>query len=255
VTLASSGATVLQQLLEQSVASLPRSCSDDRCEAIVSSSIRDEPGRTLAVCRVIAAGSSFGPPRDCEPIAIRDATEWWLRIVVGQDSAHPYLVPVYQLDVAGLSRESIMAALDHGAADPPLSLQDRNVKGNRLLAIGSKRFSKVLSGGWFEWTEILVELDEEYEVSISLDLLVNKQNTANPADWHLPTDQQVDEYRQVIKSMVARTLSQSCVDPAWTGTKQLRCDQLKTVSGGKVRIPVGASSRPQNLDPRITVRK
>src|SRR5262249_18281508 len=128
------------------------------------------------------------------------------------------MLAVYYLEVVGLPRSSILASLDKELSGAPLMMTTRTVKSDRVMAMAPKRFSRVLSGGWFEWVQVLVELDREFGVEVSVDLVVNKQNTAEPADWHLPTDPQLDQYRQALIGTVNRALTSVCVEPKWNGS-------------------------------------
>ena len=96
-----------------------------------------------------------------------------------------------------------------------------------------------------------MELDLQYRLTVSLDLMVNKQNTSDPADWHLPTDDQLGEYRQAIAGTVTSALAAICMKPGWkerwSGTHELTCEGLKTLDGAIVKTPIDGST-----DPRVT---
>ena len=249
------GRSVLVPVLRSAKRHAPLACKGEECTVAVNAP-EGQHGQTLAVCEAFKLGKQLGPSHNCDAIAVRTDSEWWIKVIV---SAHHfellYMTPVYYLEVRGLPRSLILDSIDKELSGAPLVMPSRSVKRDRLMALAPKRFSRILSGGWFEWAQILVELDKEFGVQISLDLLVNKQNTADPADWHLPTDQQQEEYRQAIAAAVARALTAVCVEPIWMGSEAMRCRKLRTIDGALVEIPKGASYPESPVDPRVTRRR
>jgi hypothetical protein len=249
----------------------PLTCEEGRCEVAVQ--VVNEPGdQALAICSAldprgqnIPSGAVFdprlksrlGPPINCQVVVVSRQGQWWIEAIDGvTPPALARMIGIYTLEVKGLPRSAMMTSLDRALASSPLTMPDRSMKRDRLWAIAPRRFSKVISGEWFEWAQVLIELDEEYRVKLYLDLLVNKQNTEEPSNWHLPTEQQQEEYRRAIITAITRELANVCINPVWSGSKVLRCAQLAT-SNGMVAIPEGASredGREIKLDPRITKR-
>lgn len=231
-------------------------CHNGQCTVAVNA--LEGPNRqALAVCKVLRLGKQLGPPNQCEVVAVRNGSDWWIKVI---DFVYrfPYensMAAMHTLKVQGLPRSSILASIDKALSGMPLVMPDRSIKSDRVMALAPKRFSHVISGGWFEWAQVLVGLNGEFRVEVSFDLLVNKQNSANPADWHLPTDPQEAEYRKAIVKTVTGALSPICVQPIWKGSDILRCAKLRTMDGAVVEIPEGASYGQyfeNALDPRVT---
>jgi hypothetical protein len=246
------GKSVLKPILRSAKLRQPMSCDYEDCRIAVS--VHGPNTQTLAICSALSLGKQLGPPKDCEVVAVRNRQQWWMEVIDQAWSQGHAMSPVYNLEIRGLPRSSILATLDKALSSAPLSLPNRTVKTDRVMAVAPKRFSRILSGGWFEWAQILVELDEEFQMQVSLDLLVNKQNTSDPADWHLPTYQQEDEYRKAIAETVTGALAAICIEPVWSGSDALRCTKLRTSDGAIVQIPEGAARGygASKLDPRVT---
>jgi hypothetical protein len=250
------GRAILEPLLRLAETHKALVCDEGNCKVVVNA-IQGATRQTLAICSAFGLAEQLGPPNNCEVIAFRIDGQWWIKII---DSAspppQPKAITIYTLEVLGLPRASILASLDQALSQKPVSMSDRSVKRNRIMALAPRRFSQILSGGWFEWPQVLVQLDEEYQVEVLLDLLVNKQNTSDPADWHMPTDQQVDQYRKIIVESITQALNKVCVKPQWAGSATLHCAQFRTNDGSLVTIPEGSSVEYYRgpLDRRITGR-
>jgi hypothetical protein len=218
-------------------------CWLDQCKVGVKATQGDE--QRLAICDARDVNGTLGPPTDCEVIAVQKGAEWWMKVIDRSiPLGFPKMASVYKVDVEGLPRPAILAVIDRALADAPLSLSNRTVKDEQIMADSPKRHSKVLAGGWFEWPQVMVEIDSGFHVEVSLDLLVNKQNTSDPADWHMPTDQQEEQYRSAIESTVAKALGNICVGPSWSGTGKLTCASMKKFNGIPVEVPTDDDDEP-----------
>jgi len=250
------GSFILAFVLSSAELTKALQCYNRQCTVAVNV-LEGADRQTLAVCKAFRIGKQFGPPNQCELVAVRNGPEWWIKVIDFVDRFPPEnrMTGIYKLEVQGLPRPLILASIDKALSATPLAMPDRSVKSDHVLALAPKRFSQVLSGGWFEWAQVLVKLDEEFRVEVSLDLLVNKHNTANPADWHLPTGQQEAEYRKAIAKTITEALSPICVQPIWKNSGVLRCTKLRTLDGAMIEIPEGASygrDFEKELDPRVT---
>jgi hypothetical protein len=246
------GDSFIATLLQAAHSHALSNCEMDNCSLAISVPQLPNSER-IELCTVEQVQNEVGPPHNCEAIAARYDAEWWVEVI---DGVEPISLPqgmssVYRLDIVGLPRAAIFSVLDRAIAGLPLVMPNRAVKTDHILAIAPRRFSHILAGGWFEWPQILVELDDEFHVEISLDLIVNKQNTDDPADWHLPTDQQMEEYQKAIAESVTKALTAVCVGPRWEGTRELACDKLRTTDGALVSIPEDALYSEKKLDSRI----
>jgi hypothetical protein len=211
-------------------------CWLDRCKVGVKATQGDE--QRLAICDAQDVNGTLGPPTDCEVIAVQKGNESWMKVIDrSSPMGSPAMMPAYTVNVEGLPRLAILTVIDRALADAPLSLSNRTVKDEQIMADSPKRYSKLLAGGWFEWPQVMVEIDRGFHVEISLDLLVNKQNTSDPADWHMPTDQQEAQYRSAIESTVTKALGNICVGPSWSGTGKLTCASMKKFNGIPVEVP------------------
>jgi hypothetical protein len=57
-------------------------------------------------------------------------------------------------------------------------------------------------------------------VDVALNLLVNKQNTADPSHWHLPTPHQTGGYGRAIVQTANRALESICLGPGMERVRQ-----------------------------------
>ena len=250
------GGFILAFILHSAESNQVFECHSGQCTVAINA-LEGPDRQALAVCKVSRLGKQLGPPNQCEVVAARIGPEWWIKII---DFVYglPYensMPAIHTLEVRGLPRSSILSRIDKALSGIPLVMPNRSVKRDRAMALAPKRFSHVISGGWFEWAQVSVRLDEEFRMEVSLDLLVNKQNAANPADWHLPTDQQEAEYREAILKTITGALSPICLVPIWKGPDILRCTRLRTSDGAVIEIPEGASygwGFAEKLDPRVT---
>jgi hypothetical protein len=208
------------------------------------------------LCVAESVNGSLGPPNDCDSIAVNDGAKWWIEVVDATIELSHILAHLFTLEVEGVSRSAILSSLDRELGQPPLEMPNRKIKADRVLAVAPRRFSSVLSGKWFEWAQVLIELDREFSIDVSLDLLVNKQNTADPSDWHLPTPQQESEYQDAVMEAVKKAVASVCIGPNWTDSTALRCTQLRPKIGPPVTIPEGSSHGwyRGHLDPRVRRR-
>jgi hypothetical protein len=231
-------------------------CHDRQCTVAVN--VLEGPDRqALAVCKAFRIGKQFGPPHQCEGVAVRNGPEWWVKIIdfVDRFPHENRMTKIHKLEVQGLPRPSILARIDKALSGTPLAMPDRSVKADRVVALAPRRSSQVLSGGWFEWAQVLVKLDEEFRVKVSLDLLVNKHNSDDPVDWHFPSGQQEAEYRGAIAKAITEELAPICVQPAWESPGILKCAKLRTMDGATIEVPEGASyglDFEKELDPGVT---
>jgi hypothetical protein len=175
---------------------------------------------------------------------------------------------MFNISISGLSRDLIIERIDKSLAGPPLSIPVRIIKPDRVWGNGPRRFSNVLSGNWFEWVQVEVELGPTLGITVSLDLLVNKQNTDQPQDWHLPTEQQQEEYSRAVRANITKELESACVKPVWKGSSELRCSAFRPQRAEAIpmeRLEEAESaarrerhdddrySFPSSLDPRLTM--
>jgi hypothetical protein len=237
------GRFILALLMQSAELNQALECHNGQCTVAVHT-IEGPNRQAVAVCKASTSDKQLGPPNQCEAVAVRNGPEWWIKIVdfVEQPPYENKRKRISQLEVSGLSRPSILARIGDALSDSPLVMPDRSVQDDRVVALAPRRFSRVISGGWFEWAQVSVKLDEEFRVEVSWDLLVNEQNAANPADWDLPTHQQEAEYRNAIVETVTRALAPICVQPVWKDSDVLRCTKLRTMDGAMIEIPEGASN-------------
>lgn len=193
----------------------PLYCDGNKCKVAVD--VVRPYGQILAICDALCSGEKLGPPTHCGPFAVQVGSAWWIEVLDGGESYSPImgLAKVYTFGIKGkgIPRSTILAALDRGLSTRPLIMTDRTVKEDRIMAVAPRRFSNILSGGWFEWAQVPVEIDSALKVDVSLDLLVNKQNSSDPVDWHLPTYQQEEQYTKAIEDTVTQSLADICIQP------------------------------------------
>ena len=249
------GAHHLERLLQLADSKRPFDCLGESCSMAVNA-IGGGGNQAVAICRALQFNSHWGPPHACVVLAVRTRSEWWMKIIdrVGEWLTQAASTQIYSIEVRGVPRSRILATINRALSDRPLALPDHHVRQDRIEAVAPRRFSQILSGRWFEWPQLFVEVNEGYNVVVSLDLLVNKQNTANPGDWHLPTDQQTDEFRRATLIQITRALNGICVRPVWEGSDRFSCTQLRAPDGWLVNMPglsAAGGSYERPVDPRV----
>lgn len=208
--------------------------------------------RAISTCE-ITGGDLSVVPRNCEPLAIWDGKEWWLRTVVGHavysvpprrtssgqrsyfSAVAPEKLVIFaehvdrlmmisgqiqevQFSVRGrvdLARVRSAVARALSAAPRP-HLQTR-VHLDALVGTASRRVSPILDP-YREIVEVLVmfhSTPEGHTVSVRPYVLVNRYNDPNDQSYHPPNPADLGRYEEALRSTIRTYLSRVCNRASW----------------------------------------
>ncbi len=225
----------------------PFDCEDEKCRAIVRVFSRNRGGRedALASCELAFVGEILGPPRDCEVVAIIGRMDTWVKVVAGYSgaftsdavsatssavvvSAQPsgMIVP----GPPALNLSAVIAQAEKALRSAPLALRT-HVLPNSVVGAAQPRRSSVLRG-WFEWVDVRVDVQDAvreqkpaFELTATVHMYVNKQNTPSPKDWRMPDEQLYLAYREAVHANLRAALGSLCRNPLWRDSYTMECDE------------------------------
>lgn len=193
--------------------------------------IADVRDTLLARCYAERISGELGVPEDCLHIATFASGKRWVRVTLGfygdgsRSSAtsagpEPRSADFRLVDARSVTLPRVIAAVEAALRAPPLALET-DITGNVVRGLSKPKFrvSSVLRPPptWREFVQTHVVATEtgsgaSHAVSVMLDVSVNvnRQNTTDSEDWHLPTDQQLDAYRAAIEDQIAKAMSALC---------------------------------------------
>jgi hypothetical protein len=200
----------------------------------------------LAACEVAKIGARVGAAKFCRAIYWSGKKTEQFAAVIGTSAIGCRVGrPDFAIRIRGIGKESIpnvLSLAQQALAEKPLML-DTQVNESDVLGISDHRVSPVLDGGYREVVTVRIDVkggmvrdlvdprsvDEVNDGSpmvgtiVSTDMLVNKLNTDQKSDWHLPSDAQQEAYLRGIKEALKARLSSICSDAAWLDDKTLSC--------------------------------
>lgn len=170
-------------------------------------------------------------PINCVPIMIRSKSdEDWMVAIIDLGRGPFYstapsfeLIFVFADDLTVRPFDALISALE----EQPLLLEIEKWP-DPILAVSFQKPSRIFPG-WREWVSVLIHVDDYcvapsddlacYEIEVFLAIYVNKQATARPTDWHMPTESQTKRYIASLKKTVFRALDTLCRDSGRTVTR------------------------------------
>jgi hypothetical protein len=209
------------------------SCDQLACFTIIRAISETGKERILAECS-IANQALMGAPQDCKPLVITFGGNSWMAATVGsRDEMASMGRPDFTLTIrhkSPLSGSTILRAIETALTGAPLLLSATRVE-TTLIGTAEYRSSPILPG-WRELVTVRVDVTSSRHfsdytgVTISTTLYVNRQNTVQPADWHLPTPAQEQAYSRAILSDLKTPIQALCLSSEWVDDKTLRCETV-----------------------------
>ena len=200
--------------------------------------------KLLIVCYVRDGAAEGDPPSGCMPLVFFDQGREWIAIrsnelagIGGPEHDYSFLVFMEGPSVA----QRILKSVTSGLSGPPLRLKvSSSIAG--LKGLTEPRMSPVLDG-WRENARINVSVDNDfcivgkpvrsegagtppkgaYCILYSVQLWVNRQNTANAEDWHRPSELLEKKYEATVGQTIRQSLTAMCNASSWEYENVLRC--------------------------------
>jgi hypothetical protein len=218
--------TLAPPLLTIDGASFPSKCS------IVAIPDQRSHSQVLAECRREKTQTIQSLPVSCTAVLFSRGQQTWLMAVTGMtvnSKGNARVVETVQVTKfigdAALDDRILLKVADRVLAAEPFSIADRDFRPNLLIANGRSRFSKVLTGQWWEKALVYVSVDS-LRLTIDCNVSVNKTNTDRVIDWHPATEGQEAQYCTALRQSIASALEKLCGGPGsttWDGSKALSC--------------------------------
>ena len=225
-------------------------CEDSVCEIVVHALKPPPNEETLAVCKIVSqTGVAEGAPWDCRPVAIITRDIVWVSVIRAYTQVGSRTLGLPDFDFALitpnlLEMPSFLAGLERALGSEPLNLstklQARTSDHGTLFGTSQYKASKVLQDYRPRLREIATVRVDAFEgrkqefsyvmLSVSTNLLVNTLASTDPADWHMPSPPQAEDYVNAVRDSLKKKLEQMCDHPRWKSDRVLACalpDQVK----------------------------
>jgi hypothetical protein len=137
-------------------------------------------------------------------------------------------------------------ALSSNLANEALSLSIKN-RNSTTLAVSPRRTS-VVNADYREMLTVRLDWNEDAffardygrlklgQITVSTTLYVNRLNTSDPEDWHLPTPEQQQTYNDALLQAMKQAVSRRCTSPAWLDSFTVACASA-VPPGARVTLP------------------
>jgi hypothetical protein len=184
----------------------------------------------LAACEVGFVADKWGAPVHCSLIYLATHKDLYVAVKAERVTTLAYVGrPGFDIRLAGIKAEvpELLRASKAGLESKPLDLPV-DLRNQFALGVADAR-SSVIFPGYREIVTVRVDMAARYSTAcavISTDLLVNRQNTDAPTDWHRPSSQQQSSYIAAVKSALKSQFERSCQSPRWDDDKTLICDEF-----------------------------
>jgi len=238
VSFVTDGADVFTAI--QKAADSPAICKDSLCHGILRSfGGTKETARVqgYSYCASYVAKNGMSAP-SCAPVALMDRDQVWLLAVVGKRPPPPPPPPpmpqAYPVSIGGTklpSMDKIEDAVAKALARPILSLSIVPVPVQDSLKAMALPRPSLVNPPWREWATVRVDLVPNGSgitryVSFYPDitLYVNRQNTPDPSDWRMPSQDQQARFNQAVVKALKQTLSSLCPQGTWHIDSVLMCN-------------------------------
>jgi hypothetical protein len=199
------------------------SCSDGFCKRIFfaggPSKPRDEVW--LAACWVMNVGGANAAPHGCTQIGIVSRTSNRGFITARYEETFCVLGPPGVVDSemkipCGAPVSRVGALIRTVLTAAPFNFETE-IRHSSVFAVANPRPSQILNG-WREQVGTRVDFEiakadngfPELDVSLYVELLLNKQNTLNSQDWHKADDALEANYVSAIRNRLQRSLAEAC---------------------------------------------
>jgi hypothetical protein len=219
------------------------------CTVVVSLfSERDNPAAlVLGECTGTIIRGVFGAPTGCRALYVEAGLEKWVRVISGVVPIDPPSMGRIDLSIAvagpSLDISAIQKTIEEALSARPFELATQRAD-TLILGTASYRPSPILSG-FREIVTVRVDAHmigsdvvSEYTLAggtpvipapqvIGVELYttfyVNKQNTNNPEDWHLPSEPQSQIYLDKLKTGIKASIVKTCKKAVWLSEAYLYC--------------------------------
>ncbi len=187
-------------------------CNDLSCPLVY----RDTPV-SISYCRAASVGGELGPGRSCRRVVVDMPSGSWVEAFTGphggggcgfgEDDFMCHFSELVELRGDAASREAVekaqrtlVARLRNTLERPPLALRTRSSK-SRIVGLGKMRSSPVLNRR-FEHVSVEVSGIDSWELSVSVTVLVSRQNSSHRADYRPANDAEQEQYVRVVQSLL-----------------------------------------------------
>lgn len=226
-------------------------CSGNECITIVELLANDgtSPKRVLGACRVSRINGRAGPPEYCEGIVVQTQDEVWLKAAVADVAEGGQGQPDFAFNAIGPPNASFGAmrdAIRQAMTTPPLSLSVQAAPfgflgvGDRRTSVIDQYFREMLTVriDWVEADIFSRELGRLRlaKAMVSTTIYVNRLNTSDADDWHLPSAEQQQAYQRLLTAAVKSAVMSRCAQPTWIDSFTVACG-LNVPPGTRITLP------------------
>jgi len=203
----------------------------------------------LGACRVIRIGRLVGPPEFCEAITVQKGSELWLKAVVADIPEGGQGQPDFSINAIGPSNASFAAARDavrQALMSSPAQLTVQSTPfgflgvSDRRTSIIDRYFREMLTVrvDWVEGDIFNPQLGRLRfaKAMVSTTVYVNRLNTTDVEDWHLPTREQEQHYGEILMSAVKTAVQKRCAQAIWLDSLTEACG-ISVPPGIRITLP------------------
>jgi hypothetical protein len=192
---------------------------------------RDVGAKGLAACEVATVADKRGVPVHCSILYLTTDTDRYVAVKAGPVTAEAMVGrPDFDLRLVGTNVEipELLRVSKAGLESKPLDL---TVGLQNQFALGVTDIDgrpSVIFPGYREIVTVRVDMvaaPSAVCATISTNLLLNRQNTAAPTDWHMPSWEQQSSYVAAVKTALKSQFERTCQSPRWDDDKTLMCDE------------------------------
>lgn len=219
------------------------SCQGPYCITIVRNTAPKHSNKqavmdSLSSCAIANINGKTGAPENCETIFAATKTSKYVQAIVGegQDECNAAIGrPDFNLIIEGVpkrKRTDVLTYIIDRLQAVPLNLT-ANMFPHFVFGVSDRRLSPILSG-YRERVTVRVDVDDINSAGelilegmmISTDLLVNRQNTDQPSEWHAPSEQQQETYVSAIRATLKQKIDNICAAGHWRDSEILTCHHM-----------------------------
>lgn len=226
-------------------------CRGGECIAIVEllTNERETGARVLGACRIIRIQGRVGPPEFCEAISLQLGADLWLKAIVADIPEGGQGQPDFAINAIGPPNANFAASRDairQAITSSPIQLTVQGAPfgllgvSDRRTSIVDRDFREMLTVriDWIEADMFSVQFGRLRlaKAMVSTTIYVNRLNTSDAEDWHLPSPEQEQRYRQMLTTAVKSALLSRCTTPTWLDSFTVTCG-LNVPPGSRITLP------------------
>jgi hypothetical protein len=221
------------------------SCKGPDCITIVETIPQNEHTDCgLAACEISKIRGTLGAPKNCTELYRKDEGGEFFTVAIGTTSiACDIGRPDFKLVILGLDQNAFSTVLNNAntaLSSKPLELRT-DVYQTYVLGVADGRLSPVLPdsreiitvridierGNYFDALGSRFNQSAGFGAVVSTNLLVNRQNTDRPNDWHRGNPSQEQAYVAAVEAALKKQISEICPDSKWLDDRNMRCAKSK----------------------------